>query len=119
MASVDLSNMNEQELNEYKRKLNDELYDISKREKEIEDEKRRIEKEKNDELLEILREHKDIVLKILPKNHDRKSCSDEHIANAYMEGGYPRCTRCMLLDILDNEYINEYKIIFDVKIREI
>ena len=119
MANVDVSKMNEKELLEYRRKLNDELANISKREKEIEEEKRRIEKEENDNLLAILRENKDIILKILPKNHDRKSCSDEHLANAYMDGKYPRCTRCMLLDILNNEYIDDYKIEFDIKIREI
>lgn len=119
MANVDLSKMNEQELMEYRKQLNGELANITKRENEIKEERRRIEKEENDKLLEILRENKEIILKILPKNHDRKSCSDEHTTNAYMEGGYPRCARCMLLDILDNDYIDDYKVEFDIRIREI
>ena len=119
MANVDVSKMSEKELLEYRRKLNDELANILKREKEIEEEKRRIEKEENDKLLEILRENKDVILKILPKNHDRKSCDDNNLSNAYMEGGYPRCTRCMLLDILENDYMDDYKIDFSIKISEI
>ena len=95
------------------------LSEISAMKKEIERIKKIKEMDEAKENIELLRQNKDFLLKILPRRHDRSSCSDDNLYNAYMEGKYPRCTRCVLLDILNNNSLEAYKIEFDVKIEEI
>ena len=120
MKKVDIAKMDMENLREYKKEIDDELKLIQKRENEIIQEKRRLEIEENIKFIDFLKANSEVIKKIIPKNHDRTSCSDENRHNSYFEGSYPRCTRCMLLELLDDNYWDEtHKIEFEVRIREI
>lgn len=95
------------------------LSEISAAKKEIERLKRLKEIEVAKEEVKLMQENKDFLLKILPKNHDRRSCNDVNPCNGYMDGFYPRCNRCLLLSILNGEDNGDYKINLSFDIKEL
>jgi len=52
-------------------------------------------------------------------NHNRNSCSDEHTNNADLTSkGYPRCSRCYLLDAITERWVSsDMEIILKVEPR--
>ena len=56
------------------------------------------------------------------KKHERTSCSDDNHGNGYTtdgRGGYPRCCRCYLLDVLEDSTDNDVEWIhFEINVKE-
>ena len=56
------------------------------------------------------------------KRHERTSCSDENHSNGYTtegRGSYPRCSRCYLLDVIDDSIDPDVeRIHFEINVKE-
>jgi len=72
----------------------------------------------NTEKLNSLRENKYFILALF--EHGRTSCSDENPSNGYYEPqGYARCNKCQLIEILNNDFNNEFEVTFQINISKI
>lgn len=91
---------------------------IKHKKKEIHDAKVAKEREENGKRLALLREHKDAILSLI--DHDRTSCSDDRPDNGYISS-YQRswCRKCHLIEILNEEWDNEFEVSLDVTITKI
>lgn len=107
-----------QELSARRAALNAQLAELDKEEdriKQDELQEKRIEASKK---IEFLREHRDLVLSLF--EHERTSCSDEHRVNGYgYSAGRARCNKCFLMEILDGEWGDDWKIEFNIDITPI
>jgi hypothetical protein len=103
MSKSELDDLSKQ-VNEQKEKIHQE--EINKR------------KEQVNLKLEKLREHKDLILSLI--EHTRTSCSDNNPCNGYGSAEYgARCNKCHLIEILNNEWSNEFEVSIDVTISRI
>lgn len=74
--------------------------------------------EKNTIELGKLRENKEFVLSLF--EHGITSCSDTNVSNGYGSAEYgARCNKCHLIQILNSDYDNEFKVSFDIYITKI
>ncbi len=71
----------------------------------------------NEVKLNVLRENRDLILSLV--EHSRTSCSDENNMNGLHSDGDYRCAKCALIDVLDDEWSNNYKVEFSVTITKI
>lgn len=111
--------MTREELNAKRKELNSQLAEIEREEELIRQEELKQRKQEAAAFLEKIRENKDFILSLF--EHDRTSCSDNHIANGYMSDyGYARCSKCFLTELLNGEWGDDrFEIIFNVSIDEI
>ena len=106
MSKTELESLQKQ-IDEQKQKIKDE--ELNQRRQEA---KKKIDK---------LRENKDVLLEVI--EHTRTSCSDNNVCNGY--GGnsydtrYARCTKCQLIDILNDDWSNSWEIDIEVSITRI
>lgn len=60
-------------------------------------------------------EDREFILKFI--EHDRTSCSDDHVNNGYGSADYgARCRKCHLIEILNGKHGGEFDFSFDVNI---
>ena len=111
--------MTREELNAKRKELNSQLAEIEQEEKLIRQEELKKRKQEAVAFLKKLRENKDFILSLF--EHDRTSCSDEHIANGYMSDyGYARCQKCFLTELLNEKWGDDtFEIFFDIRIEKI
>lgn len=111
---MNFNKMNRQDLEAVQRQINDQIEKI--KDKELN--KRR--ENAKDQMVK-LRQYKDFILsEILPK-HDRSSCNDDNVCNGLDTADYGyRCTRCTLLELLEDEWRDgDYEVSFNVTIEKI
>ena len=106
----------EKEVRDKKEKLQKELEKLTEEEYSLSREKRTLDVEEAEEKIKFLNKNKDVIMKIAPP-HSKKNCSDENPINGYMDNGYPYCKRCMLLSLLNGDWV--YKVSFDIEFEEI
>jgi hypothetical protein len=110
--------MNKKELQAKKSELEAMSKDIDNQLNEIEEIERNEKVENNKIRLDILRSNKDLILSLF--EHNRTSCSDENPDNGYSYvNGHSRCNKCHLMEILDEEYNNDFEVSFDIMINKI
>lgn len=108
-----------EELNKKQLKLYEEKKQIEKYEEELKKQERHLKICRNIEKLKTMREHKDALLSLITE-HTTHGCNDENLSGAYIDHGVGRCTRCMLIRILRDDWEDEYELdLSDVVIREI
>lgn len=54
--------------------------------------------------LKVIAKHKDALLELL--EHDRTSCSDKDPQNGFDSGKHPRCSKCALMELLEQAEYN-------------
>jgi hypothetical protein len=92
--------------------------ELNKRIKETQEKRIQMEIALNKIQLDILREHKGLILNLI--EHDRTSCSDENPSNGYGSASYgARCEKCHLIEILNEDYNNDFSVSFGVSIKKI
>ena len=105
--------MTEKEILEQNKILEEKMRKLKKQLQEIKDKEYKEKIEKNKIKLDELRENKDYILSLF--SHDRTSCSDDNPINGYSEvSGYPRCGKCFLMEILNNEWDNSFEVSFEI-----
>ena len=107
--------MTMEEIRQKRDKLNKEMEDLQKQEDQLKNEERKIEIKRRNRLVQAMKDHKDFVLMLFPE-HERTSCSDDNVVNGfYMDDTIGcRCTRCGILEILNDEMPSDLYIDFDI-----
>jgi len=109
--TIDLTKMSKIELEELQKK-------IKEQQQEIYDEEIRQRKDIAKVKVDKLREHKDLILSFM--EHNRTSCSDTNVCNGYGSASYgARCNKCHLIEILNNEWSDDWEVSIDVTITRI
>lgn len=110
-----------EELKNKKNKLDQERLELDKQiqlaEEEILARKRADVEQKLENLTD---EKKEFILSLL--QHDRSSCSDDHVANGRWttrDGSGWRCRKCMLIEMFDGQHGGEFDFEFEVNINEV
>lgn len=106
----------EEELDIAEKELYEKLNEIKEEKEEIRQQKISDKRKEVAKKIRYIREHKDVILPLL--KHSIASCSDENPCNGYITGGYVRCNKCWLMEILDNEWYDKNdgeNIDFDIK----
>lgn len=109
---MDIKKLNKQELTDLSKK-------IEQQQKEIKDQELKEYKEEVKTKIEKLRVNKDLLLGLV--KHSRNSCSDDNVCNGYGSADYgARCTKCHLIEILDNEWSDgDFDVEIDVVITKV
>lgn len=101
-----------------KNKLKEQIKQLQSQVEEIEKKEKEDELEKNSLFLFILRKNKDFVLSLF--EHSRSSCSDENPCNGYhFDEQHARCEKCHLIEILNDEFNNDFEVMLSVNIVKI
>ena len=101
-----------------KQELIQQKLDIERQLEKIEVEEKSEKKKKNKLYLDELRKNKELILSLV--KHGRTSCSDENPINGYGTSDYgARCTKCHLIEILDEEWEDRFSVTFDVYIDKV
>lgn len=108
---MDIKNLNKDELDKLTKQ-------IEQRKQEIKEEELNRRREIAKMKLDKLREHKDLLLEII--EHNRTSCSDNNVCNGWGSSEYgARCPKCHLIELLNNEWDNDFEVDIKVEIFKI
>jgi hypothetical protein len=108
---MDVSKLNKEELDKIEKQ-------IKERKEEIKNEELNKRREKAKIKLDKLREYRDFLMEII--EHGRTSCSDTNVCNGWGSADYgARCSKCHLIELLDNEWGNEFEVDIEVAIAKI
>ena len=108
---MNLSEMSKEELESLKKQIKLQEDEIKERELENRRQKAKVKLDK-------IKENKELILSLL--EHSRTSCSDENPCNGNGSADYgARCNKCYLIEILNDEWGDDFDISFDIKIARI
>ena len=106
------------ELSTRRAALNAQLAELDKEEERIKQDELNEKRAEARKKIEFLRENREFVLGLF--EHERTSCSDEHPVNGYgYSAGHARCNKCFLMEILNGEWGDDWKIEFNIDITPI
>lgn len=99
------------ELYQQERELKEQLQKVQAEQEKIRQEEKREKYIKNAERLKWMREHKDVIIELISHSYD--SCIKGESVNL------DKCNGCWVTEILNENWNDDYEILFEVKINEV